>query len=100
MTAIVPMNLRIRAFTFNGAFKLKYKLHLHPHAADAAVGEITIQKQGRRGPEHVPSWNLSELRMVQGIKSFPAKLHAPLLSDLDRLEKAHVKVVYTPGQDC
>src|SRR5258708_2317722 len=59
----------------------KYQLHLQPHAADAAVCKITIQKAGRQtrwrtwGADHALFRNLSELRMVQGIESLPAKLH-------------------------
>ena len=81
------------------------QLQLHPHAADAAVGEIAIQKAGRqpwcgtRGG-HALFWNLSELRMVQGIQSLPAKLQPLLLSDLEGLGKAHVKVVDATGHQC
>ena len=35
--------------------------------------------------------------MIQGIESFPAKLHAPLFSELEGLRQAHVKVVYAAG---
>ena len=65
-------------------FHSKYDLHLGPHSADAAVGEIPIEKVGGGGADHVGR-NLSELRVIQGIECFPAKLQPPLLSDLEGL---------------
>src|SRR5262249_1300992 len=44
---------------FVDASNPKYKLHLHPHAADAAAGEIAVQALGRpAGPARSSSLHL------------------------------------------
>jgi hypothetical protein len=48
------------------------KLELYPHAADAAVGEIAIQKTRCRGAAYDLLGHLSELRMIESVLSFPA----------------------------
>ena len=80
---------------------LEKQLDLHPHGTDAAVGEIPIQKVGRRGVDaHALCRNLSELRMVEGIEGLPSKLQPSLLSHLEGSVKAHVKVpVRTLGRN-
>jgi len=83
-----------------GHVSSKYELHLHPHGAGAAVGEIPIQKAGRRRSEHTFFRNLSELRMVEDIESFPAKLQTPRFRETEGLEKGHVKIVDTTGPKC
>ena len=72
------------------------QLDLHPHATDAAVGEIAIQKLGR-GEVDVPFRNLCELRMVQGIEGVAAKLQSSLLSNQEGSGETHVKVVDPAG---
>src|SRR2546427_12586150 len=73
---------------------LKHDLQLNPHTADAAVGEVAVEKASRWSAHHVFRRNLSELRMVQGIEGFPAKLQPPLLSDREGLGQGQVEVVH------
>jgi hypothetical protein len=77
----------------------KSQLHLSPHGTDAAIGEIPVQKVGGRGADHDGQRNLSELRMVQGIDGFPAKLQPPALSDPEGFGKSYVKVVGTAREE-
>lgn len=60
----------------------KYQLHLDPHAADAAVRKITIQKVKRTD---AVDWNLSELWMVEGIQSFPPEFQSLLFCEAEGL---------------
>src|SRR5579864_5566532 len=76
------------------------QLHLRPHASNAAVGEIPIQKAERWGADHAGRRNLSELRVIQGIEGFPSKLHPFLLSDREGLCKGYIKVVDTARKEC
>jgi hypothetical protein len=46
---------------------LKYQLHMHPHAADAAIGEIAIQETARCGASDDLLGNLCELRMIERV---------------------------------
>jgi hypothetical protein len=57
-----------------GADISENQLRLHPHAADAAVGEIAAQarwKSARRAKraEDIPFGDLHKLRMIEGIVS-------------------------------
>src|SRR5262245_34280596 len=78
----------------------KQQLQLHPHAADAAVGEIAIEETGLWSTDHAPVWDLSELRVVQSIECLPAKLQPLLLCDQEGFRKAHIKVVDAAGEEC
>src|SRR5437660_10072330 len=74
-------------------FSSKQHLHLHPHAADAAVGEIAVQKAPCRRVDNIPLRYLHELRMIDSVLSLPAKLQSPALADRERFEKTGVKII-------
>jgi hypothetical protein len=57
------------------------QLRLNPHAADAAVGEIAVQKFTLRRVKDVPGRHVHVLRMIEGVQCFPAKLQTPVLAD-------------------
>ena len=61
----------------------KHEFHLRPHAADAAVGIIPIEKVRGRRADHAFLWNLRELRVIQRVESLPAKVQSPRLADLE-----------------
>ena len=61
---------------------IKDELQMNPHASDAAVGEIPIQKVREVDP---PFRNLSELRMIQVIEG--TSYH--LSSSMDYIPRGH-----------
>jgi hypothetical protein len=46
---------------------LKHQFHLHPHTADAAVGEIAVEKLTWRSGEHIFLRDVDELRMIKSV---------------------------------
>src|SRR5262249_53079904 len=63
----------------------KHHLQLHPHAADAAVGEVAIQETAWWCAEHISLRRVHKLRMIEGIQRFPAELQPLRLSNGNRL---------------
>ena len=59
----------------------KYQLHLDPHAADAAICEVPVQKAIGRSVQNVAERNIDVLRVIQRILSFPAKFQLFVLSN-------------------
>ena len=78
---------------FASALASKQHLHLHPHAADAAVREIAVQKAPCRRVDDTSLRYLHELRMIESVLSLPAKLQPPVLADGQRFEKTRVKII-------
>jgi hypothetical protein len=67
----------------------KDQLYLHPHAADAAVGEIAIQEPPRRRAQDIALGNLDESGMVESVQSLPAnssRFLSPIANDLNTLK--------------
>lgn len=63
----------------------KDELHLHPHATDAAVGEVAIQEASWRSPLHAHRRDLDELRVIEGVQRFSTELQAARLADRNGL---------------
>src|SRR2546430_11340419 len=72
----------------------------HAHAADAAIGELEVEKLTRRGIHHVAAWHLHELPVVEYVEGVPAKLQPfPLQSGKrdrksTRLNSSHSQISY------
>ncbi len=45
----------------------KHQLQLNPHAANAAVGKIAVEKLPGQSIENVPGRNVDVLRMIEGV---------------------------------
>src|SRR5215471_13311422 len=58
----------------------KNDLHLYPHGANAAIGEIAIQEAPGRRTIDAHLWNLDKLRMIECVERFPAQFQAPSLA--------------------
>jgi hypothetical protein len=73
---VSPANVSL-VYSISGS---KYQFRLHPHAADAAVGEIAVQKLTGRRVKDAPGRHVHVLRMIEGVQRFPAKLQTPVLA--------------------
>src|SRR5262245_43003230 len=77
----------------------KYHLHLNPHAADAAVGVVAVQKTAGHRVDYIPLGHLHELWMIESIQGLPAKLQPPALADRKRLEQGQIEVIRPVGKE-
>src|SRR5882724_1856836 len=69
---------------------LKHHLHLHPHAANAAVCEIAIQETPRRSAIYAHLRDLDKLWVIECVQRFPAKLQPSGLSQRNRLRQVQI----------
>src|SRR5215831_9047520 len=75
------------------------KLHLHPHAPNSTIRVIAVQKTAGRGVNDIPLRHVHELRMVERVLRFPAKLQPLALGERERLEQAQIKIVRPVGKE-
>src|SRR5689334_10910346 len=77
----------------------KYHFRLHPHAADATVGEIAIEELGHRRARNTLWRDLDKLRVIEGIQRFPPKFQASRLAKRNRLGQIQIEVVCPAGSE-
>src|SRR2546425_8731903 len=81
-------------------FPSEQYFHLEPHATDATISEIAVQKTAGESIDNVSLRHLHKLRMIEGVLCLPAKLQPPALAQRERFEQTQVEIVRPVGKLC